>query len=142
MALKHGAITDKIIAAFLKVYRFFGYGFNEKIYENAIALELRQAGLKVEQQMAIDVFYGEELVGSYIADLIVEDKVIVELKAVKAIVDQHEAQLLNYLKATRYEVGLLLNFGEKSDFKRKVFDNPLRGDHAWLRATTEISSSV
>ncbi len=142
MNLKYGDVTDKIIAAFFKVYRFFGYGFTEKVYENAVAFELRQMGLNVEQQVAIDVFYGDEPVGSYIADLIVENKVIVELKAVKAIVDQHESQLLNYLKATQYEVGLLLNFGEKADFKRKVFDNPLKGNHAWLRAISEAITSV
>lgn len=142
MTLKHGAVTDKIIAAFLKVYRFFGYGFAEKVYENALAFELRQMGLKVNQQIAIDVFYGNQLVGSYIADVIVDDKVIIELKAVKTIVEQHEAQLLNYLKATQYEVGLLLNFGEKPDFKRKVFDNPLKGNTGWLKPTSEILSSV
>ncbi len=137
MLLKHGDITEKIIAAFLKVYRFFGHGFNEKIYENALVLELRQSGLKVEQQIEIDVFYGPEHVGTYIADLIVEDRVLVELKAVRQIIDQHEAQLLNYLKATRFEVGLLLNFGERSDFKRKVFDNQHKGNHAWLRTAAK-----
>ena len=142
MELKHGDVTEKIIAAFMKVYRFFGYGFSEKVYENAIVFELRRAGLKVVQQVAIDVFYEVEHVGVYIADLIVEDKVLVELKAVKTILDQHEAQLLNYLKATRYEVGLLLNFGEKSEFKRKVLGNPLKGNHAWLRTTAEVKNSV
>ena len=124
MKLKHEEITSKILAAFFKrVYRRLGYGFLEKVYENAMAIELRQMGLKVVQQQRIAVYYGHEIVGEYYADLVVEDKVIVELKAARALADEHEAQLLNYLRATPYEVGLLLNFGPKPQFIRKAFDN-------------------
>jgi len=122
--LKHSEITDKILFAFFKkVYHRLGYGFLEKVYENVMAIELRLMGLKVEQQARIDVFYGGEVVGEYLADLLVEDAVIVELKATQILTDEHEAQLLNYLRATPYEVGLLLNFGPKAEFRRRAFDN-------------------
>ena len=120
---KHAEITDKIIAAFYKVYNTLGYGFLEKVYENAMAIELRKQGLEVTAQAPITVFYEEYVVGEYFADLFVADTVIVELKAAKDLADEHEAQLLNYLKATPYEVGLLLNFGPKPQFKRKAFEN-------------------
>ena len=120
--LKHGDLTDKIIGAFYKVYNRLGYGFLEKVYENALVLELRKQGLSVRQQSPIHVYYGNELVGEYFADLIVDDKVIVELKAAEAIDEAHLAQLTNYLKATRQEVGLLLNFGMEPVFMRRIFD--------------------
>ncbi|MDY7041641.1 MAG: GxxExxY protein [Chloroflexota bacterium] len=117
----HGEITYQIIGAAFEVWRVLGYGFLEKVYENALVEELRQRGLGVEQQFPIDVYYKDVLVGQYIADLLVEGKVIVELKAEKTYNPQHEAQLLNYLKATGIKVGLLLNFGEKKcDHKRLV----------------------
>ena len=132
LILKHNDITDKILYAFFKkVYRQLGYGFLEKVYENAMALELRRMGLKVQQQVPIDVYYGDEVVGVYYADLVVEDAVLVELKAAKAIEPAHEAQLLNYLRATPYEVGLLLNFGPKPSFKRKGFDNSRKPTKTW-----------
>lgn len=122
--LKHSETTEKILHAFFKkVYHKLGYGFLEKVYENAMAIELRRAGLKVEQQATIDVYYEGEIVGEYFADLLVNDAVIVELKAARNVSNENEAQLLNYLRATPYEVGLLLNFGPKADFRRKVFDN-------------------
>ncbi|MBP7961168.1 MAG: GxxExxY protein [Caldilineaceae bacterium] len=120
--LKHGDLTDKIIGAFYKVYNRLGYGFLEKVYENALVLELRKQGLSVRQQSPIHVYYENELVGEYFADLIVDDKVIVELKAAEAIDEAHLAQLTNYLKATRQEVGLLLNFGMEPVFMRRIFD--------------------
>ena len=95
----------------------------EKVYENALVIALTLLGLKVEQQVKIAVYFQNRVVGEYFADLLVEDKVIVELKAVSRLLLEHEAQLLNYLRATPYEVGLLLNFGPKPDFRRKVFDN-------------------
>jgi GxxExxY protein len=104
------------------VYHRLGYGFLEKVYENALASELRHMGLKVEQQVKIDVFYEGEIVGEYFADLVVENIVIVELKASRSLLNEHEAQLLNYLRATPHEVGLL-NFGPKAEFRRKSFDN-------------------
>ena len=122
--LKHKDITDKILHAFFKiVYPELGYGFLERVYENALVIALTALGLKAKQQVRIDVYFQNQVVGEYFADLLVEDKVIVELKAVSRLLMEHEAQLLNYLRATPYEVGLLLNFGPKPDFKRKVFDN-------------------
>ena len=119
----HENITKKIIEAYYKVYNSLGYGFLEKVYENALKIELKRLNLKVEQQKNIKVFYDEFEVGNYVADLIVEDLVIVELKAAESLCEEHEAQLINYLKATNLEVGLLLNFGKKAEFKRKVFSN-------------------
>ncbi len=122
--LKHREITDKILHVFFKVvYPQLGYGFLEKVYENAMAIALREAGLRVQQQARIPVYFHGHLVGEYFADLLVEDAVIVELKAVSQLSREHEAQLLNYLRATPYEVGLLLNFGPKPDLRRLAFDN-------------------
>ena len=121
--LKHSDTTGKIIKAFYKVYNTLGYGFLEKVYENALAIELREMGLNVSQQQPIKVYYGGNLVGSYFADLIIEGCVILELKAAEAVCEAHEAQLLNYLKATEIEVGMLLNFGLKPEYKRKIFTN-------------------
>ena len=120
---KHSEITDKIIASFYAVYKTLGYGFLEKVYENAMALELRKRNVTVKAQSPIAVLYDGEIVGEYFADLLVADAVIVELKAAKAVVDEHEAQLLNYLKATPHEVGLLLNFGQEPKVKRRSFEN-------------------
>lgn len=132
VTLKHRDITDKILHAFFKiVYPDLGYGFLEKVYENALAISLRQMGLKVEQQAKILVYFTGEVVGEYYADLLVEDSVIVELKAAQNIAPEHEAQLLNYLRATPYEVGLLLNFGSKPDFRRKAFDNDRKSTRTW-----------
>ncbi len=131
--LKHKELTDKILYAFFKkVYARLGYGFLEKVYENAMAIELRRMGLNVEPQAKIDVFYEGEIVGEYFADLLIEGSVIVELKAGHAISDDHEAQLLNYLRATPYEVGLVLNFGPKPDFRRKAFDNDRKASMTWV----------
>jgi len=119
----HENITKKIIEAYYKVYNTLGYGFLEKVYENALKIELRRLNLKVDQQKSIKVLYESFEVGDYFADLIIEDLVIVELKAAESLCEEHEAQLINYLKATNLEVGLLLNFGKKPEFKRKVFSN-------------------
>ncbi len=116
-------LTDKILKAFYRVYNTLGYGFLEKVYENAMLLELRGMGLRCERQRPIKVYYKEHQVGEYFADLIVEDGVIIELKVAEGLVEAHEFQLINYLKATEIEVGLLLNFGKKPQFKRKVFTN-------------------
>lgn len=120
---KHSDITEQIIGAFYMVYNTLGYGFLEKVYENALYLELRKAGLNVEKQKQIRVFYEGLEVGLYSADLCVADSVIVELKAAESLCEEHEYQLINYLKATDIEVGLLLNFGKRPEFKRKVFSN-------------------
>jgi GxxExxY protein len=122
--LKHKDITDKILHAFYKiVYPQLGYGFLEKVYENAMLIALHDLGLAVRSQAPISVFFQDQIVGEYFVDLLVSDAVLVELKAVQHLTYEHEAQLLNYLRATPYEVGLLLNFGVKPQFVRKVFDN-------------------
>jgi GxxExxY protein len=123
MELLHKEITDKILKAFYTVYNVLGYGFLEKVYENALYIELTKLGFKVIKQQHIKVHYDAQEVGEYFADLLVDDLVIIELKAAEVIIEEHEYQLLNYLKATDKEVGLLLNFGKKPQFKRKVFQN-------------------
>lgn len=133
MQAKHKDITELIIKAFYTVYNTLGYGFLEKVYENAMVIELRKLGLKVVPQARIVVYYDGQEVGEYSADLLVEDAVIVELKATRALAPENEAQLLNYLKATIYEVGLLLNFGPKPQIKRKVYDNERKGSLSWVR---------
>ena len=120
---KYSDITEKIIEAFYKVYNTLGYGFLEKVYENALLIDLVTMGLSVEKQKQIKVYYEGKEVGEYFADLIVEGCVIVELKVAETLCKEHEYQLINYLKATEVEVGLLLNFGKKPEFKRKVFSN-------------------
>jgi GxxExxY protein len=129
---KHAALTDRIIGAFYAVYNRLGYGFTEKVYENALALELRKLGLQVEQQKPIKVYYDGQVVGEYFADIVVNGAVILELKAVRRFLKEHEAQLLNYLKATTVEVGMLLNFGPESDVRRKVYDNDRKGSLIWI----------
>lgn len=123
MTFLYGELTEKIIKAFYIVYGKLGYGFLEKVYINALVLELRKMGLYVVKQQHIVVFYNGEVVGEYFADLVVENLVIIELKAAETIVREHEQQLLNYLRATDKEVGLLLNFGKSPAFKRKIFEN-------------------
>jgi GxxExxY protein len=123
MELLHKDITDKIIKSFYTVYNELGYGFLEKVYENAMFLELISTGLYCEKQKQIKVFYNGQIVGEYFSDIIVNSSVIVELKAADALCEEHEFQLINYLKATEIEVGLLLNFGKKPEFKRKLFTN-------------------
>ena len=116
-------LTGQIIKVFYKVYNTLGYGFIEQIYHNAMIIELAAAGLKVETEKPIAVYYEGKIVGTFEADLVVEDKVILEFKAKEAIHEAHEAQLTNYLRATNIEIGLLLNFGRKPEFKRKYFSN-------------------
>jgi GxxExxY protein len=122
----HKEITEKIISAFYKVYNTLGFGFLEKVYEKALKIELESFSLDVKNQYPIKVFYNGYEVGDYFADLMVNDKVIIELKAVDALIKEHECQLINYLKATEFEVGLLLNFGKQPEIKRRVFTNNLK----------------
>lgn len=124
--MKHSEITDKIIHSFYEVYNSLGYGFLEKVYENAMILELRKHDLSVENQVAIKVHYDGTVLGTYYADILVDDLVIVELKATREIHKEHEAQLLNYLTATDKEVGLLLNFGVEAKFSRKFYENKFK----------------
>lgn len=137
MSLAHFAhtdITEAIIGGFYRVYNELGYGFLEKVYENALAIALRKSGLAVARQQPIDVYFEGEIVGQYQADLVVNEAVIVELKAARTLSPEHEAQLLNYLKAARYEVGLLLNFGaDKAALKRKAFSNERKGTLSWTK---------
>jgi GxxExxY protein len=118
---KHSELTRRVIKAYYHVYNELGHGFLEKVYERAMMIELPRQGLKCEQQKSIKVFYEGIEVGDYYADIVVEDCIIVELKAVEKIAPEHEVQIVNYLKATAFEVGLILNFGPKAQFKRKVF---------------------
>lgn len=130
---KYADLTEKIIKAFFNVYNKLGYGFSEKVYQRALMIEMAKLGLQVEPEKTITVYYDGQVVGEYFADLVVNGLVIVELKAVRRLLEEHEAQLLNYLKATTIEVGLLLNFGPKAEFKRKVYDNDRKGSLAWTQ---------
>jgi len=120
---KSKELTEKIIEIFYRVYNKLGYGFLEKVYENAMMKEFKTADIPDVSQYAINVVYEDEIVGEYFADILVDNKVIVEIKAAKSLAIENEAQLLNYLKATEIEVGLLLNYGPKPDLKRKAFNN-------------------
>jgi GxxExxY protein len=119
----HQEMTSEIIQCFYKVYNTLGFGFLEKVYENALYLEMINHGLSCRKQVAITVFYQGIAVGDYYADIVVEDKIILELKAAETLVEEHELQLINYLKATRVEIGLLLNFGKEPQIKRKILTN-------------------
>jgi len=123
---KHSDITSKIIKAYYNVYNKLGYGFLEKVYENSMMIELNRFGLGCEKQYPIKVYFDEHEVGEYFADILVESCVIVELKAAENLCPEHEAQLVNYLKATDLEVGILLNFGKEPQFKRKVFSKEFK----------------
>ncbi|OXB08442.1 GxxExxY protein [Flavobacterium plurextorum] len=123
MELLHQELTEAIIKTFYEVYNELGYGFLERVYQNSMYLELKNKGLYVEAQRKIKVYYKGIEVGEYYADLIVEDLIILELKAANCIVIEFENQILNYLKGTNCEVGLLLNFGTKPEFRRKIFEN-------------------
>ena len=123
---KHSEITDLIIKAFYTVYNTLGYGFLEKVYENAMVIELKKLGLNAVAQNPVKVYYYEHQVGAYFSDLLVENCVIVEIKTADGISSENEAQLVNYLKATKIEVGLLLSFGKKAQFKKKAFSNEFK----------------
>ncbi|MDD2228116.1 MAG: GxxExxY protein [Candidatus Cloacimonetes bacterium] len=116
-------LTELIIGAFYDVYNALGYGFLERVYENALKHELKKRGLRVESQKPIKVYYDGVIVGEYFADLFVEDSVLLELKSAEKIRIEHEMQLFHYLKAMKIELGLLLNFGPKPEVKRKLWTN-------------------
>ncbi len=130
---KHSELSDKIIKVFYEIHNELGYGFSEKIYQKAFGIALRQIGLKVDEQVPIKVYFRGQEVGEYFADMIVNDLILLELKAVAHIIEEHEAQLLNYLKSTEIEVGYLMNFGKSAEFKRKVFDNDRKGSLKWTK---------
>ncbi len=119
----HEELSNKVIGAFYTVYNELGYGYLEKVFENALRIELKKAGLQVEQQKKIDVYYESEIVGEYYADLVVNGLIILELKAADSLAPEHEAQLINYLKGTKMELGLLFNFGPKPEFRRRILTN-------------------
>ena len=121
--LLHKELTGSILKLFYIVYNELGYGFLERVYQNAMYYELKANGYKVETQKRIVIYYKDIIVGEYYADLIVDDCVILELKAVENLTKEHHYQLINYLKGTDCEVGLLLNFGKKPEFTRKVYEN-------------------
>lgn len=116
----HAELTDKIIASAYEVYNQLGFGFSEKAYENALVIKMAHKGLAAAQQVPVNVYFENQVVGEYFPDILVEQKIIVELKSVSALLKAHEAQLLNYLKATGLKVGLLLNFGETLKIVRRV----------------------
>jgi GxxExxY protein len=121
--LKHRELTETIIGAFYEVYNELGHGFLENVYEHALAIALVQAGMNVERQVAVSVWFRGQQIGDFRADMLVDGKVLLELKAARTIDQAHEKQLLNYLRATNIEVGLLLNFGVKPQFRRLVYEN-------------------
>ena len=118
----YSEITKEIIGGAYEVFNNLGFGFLEKVYENALVLELKKRKLNVNQQFPINVYYKNEIVGEYIADLIIEKKVIAEIKAISKLEEIQEVQLVNYLKATKIEIGLLVNFGKRLESKRRIFN--------------------
>lgn len=115
--------TEKIIQAFYKVYNKLGFGFLEKVYQNALLIELRKIGFDCKSEYPITVFYDVFEVGYYKADILVDNCIIIEVKASEGLTEEYEFQLINYLKATELEIGLLLNFGNNPEFRRKIFTN-------------------
>ena len=127
--MKHEEVTEQIIKAFYKVYNTLGFGFLEKVYENAMYIELTEMGFKVDRQKKVLVYYNKQVVGDYCSDLIIQDIVLCELKTHERLLEDNENQLINYLKATNIEVGLLLNFGKKPEIRRKIYDNDKKSWH-------------
>jgi len=130
---KHAELSDKILKVFYQVHHELGFGFGEKVYHKALVISLRESGLKVDAEVPIKVYYHEQVIGEFFADLVVNDLIILELKAASQIMDEHYAQLLSYLKATSYEVGYVFNFGKSATFKRLIFDNERKGSLHWMR---------
>jgi GxxExxY protein len=135
--MKHEQLTGKIIEVFYEVYNELGHGFLESVYENARRLALTEAGLFVPPKQPLQVWFRAVVVGVFEPDITVDSSIILEIKAARAIDSAHEAQLLNYLRATDVEVGLLLNFGPKPEFKRMVFDNERKRAKARGRVTAD-----
>jgi len=123
IGLQHGELTKKIIGVFCDVYNELGYGFLESVYEESLVISLDEAGLRLERQLAIPVWFRGHQVGQFRGDILVEGKVLLELKSTRTLEAAHEAQLLHYLKSTEIEIGLLLNFGSRPQFRRLLFDN-------------------
>ena len=130
---KHSEVTGKILGAFFQLHKELGFGFSEKVYESALEVLLSELGMIVERQKEICVYYHGKVIGQYKADIIVNGVVLLEIKFVEKLIDAHDAQLHNYLKATELEAGLLLNFGRQAEFHRKIYDNPRRGSLSWAK---------
>jgi len=130
---KHSNLTGKILGAFFQLHKEMGYGFSERVYQASFAILLEELGLDIEQQKPIKVYFHNKVVGEYVADMIVNGVVLLELKAIEKLADVHSAQLLNYLKSTEIEVGLLLNFGPQAEFRRKIYDNSRKGSLTWTK---------
>lgn len=131
---KHSDLTGKILGAFFQVHKDMGFGFSEKVYEATLEVALLEIGLIPERQKEIRVYYHSVVVGEYKADMIVNGVVLLELKSVEKLIDAHDAQMLNYLKSTEIEVGLLLNFGRQAEFHRKIYDNSRKGSLNWTKS--------
>jgi GxxExxY protein len=130
---KPSELTGKILGAFFQIHKELGFGFSEKVYESALEILLKELGMVVDRQKDIFVYFHGQVVGEYKADMIINGVVPLELKSVEKLVDAHDAQLLNYLKATEIEVGLLLNFGRQAEFHRKIYANPRKGSLSWTK---------
>ena len=133
--LKHKELTETIIGVFFEVYNELGHGFLESVYEKAFEVALNSKGLDVRRQIQVPVWFRGHKVGDFVADVLVNRSVLLELKAARTLDSAHEAQLLNYLRATEIEVGLLFNFGIKPEFRRLAFDNSRKQ----VKQLTEIS---
>jgi GxxExxY protein len=133
----HEALTNQVLGIFYKVYNELGHGFLESVYENALAVSFREAGLKIESQVPVPVWFHGEQIGDFRADVIVEKILLLELKAARRIEASHEAQVLNYLKATDVELALLLNFGVRPEFRRLLFDNERKRERLAAAAGAE-----
>lgn len=130
---KHSELTGKILGAFFQLHKELGFGFPEKVYEAALEVLLTEIGLIVERQKDIFVYFHGKVVGEYRADMIVNGLVLIEIKSVEQLTAAHDAQLLNYLKATEMEVGLLVNFGRQAEFRRKIYDDSRKGSLSWTK---------
>lgn len=120
-SFRHSELSKKIIAAVYEVHNELGHGFLEKVYKNALAVRLAECGINCVSEVPLKVTYHNKVVGEYYADMVVEDKIVVEIKAVTKLESIHEVQLVNYLKATGMKLGLLINFGQSVEVKRRVF---------------------
>lgn len=137
---KHSELTEKIIGIFYDVYNELGFGFLESVYESAMALAFTEQGLLFERQVSIPVYFHNQKIGAYDADLLVGGLVLLELKACRAIEPAHEAQLLHYLRSTTIEVGLLLNFGPRPQVRRMAFENERKQISVHLRKSAAEGS--
>jgi GxxExxY protein len=141
VVLKHADLTEKIIGVFYDVYNELGYGFLECVYEESLVIALHEAGLAVDRQILLPVWFRGHKVGEFRADVMVENSVLLELKSARSLDPAHEAQLLHYLKSTEIEVGMLLNFGTRPQFRRLLFDNERKKirENPW-KSVAEVSA--